>query len=250
MQKLSANHVAIIMDGNGRWAQSRSHSRFYGHIRGAKVAKNIIEHASSIDLKHLTLFAFSTENWFRPVEEVSLLMKLLLKQMERERSNLVKNNIQFHCIGELHRLPPAVQASINKSIEQTKDNTGLVLTFALSYSGRQDLTAAVRLLAEKIENKELQSQEINEQLLSLALPSSFLPDPDLIIRTSGESRLSNFFLWQAAYSEIYVTPKMWPEFTLNDFNSAINYYQSRERRFGRTSHQVHERLDSSALPNN
>lgn len=234
----SAKHVAVIMDGNGRWAHSRSRSRFVGHVKGAKVAKNLIEHCSRSGLKYLTLFTFSTENWFRPPDEVSLLMRLLVKQMDRERATLIKNNVRFRVIGDFDRLPEKVRESLAKSIDATKENNGLQLTFALSYSGRQDLTMAMQDIAARIQSGEVKASDVNEDLISLALPSSFLPDPDLIIRTSGEHRLSNFFLWQSAYSEIYVTPKMWPEFTPADFEEALSYFRTRERRFGRTSAQV------------
>lgn len=238
----AAKHIAIIMDGNGRWASARGRSRFVGHIKGAKAAKSIIEHcAQHPTVEHLTLFAFSTENWFRPQEEVSFLMKLLLKQLERERATLIENNICFKAIGDLSRLPKPVQLSIQKSIEETKSNSGLILTFALSYSGKQDLVSAMKLIAEKIQAGELLAKDINEEIVSQSLPSSFLPNPDLIIRTSGEHRLSNFFLWQSAYSELYIVDKMWPEFSSKDFDQALACFKNRQRRFGRTGEQLQQK---------
>lgn len=226
-------HIAIIMDGNGRWAQSRGHHRVFGHIRGARTAKNIIEHCARLGVPYLTLFAFSTENWFRPLEEVQFLMKLLSRHLRRETRTLMKNNICFRCIGNLERLPESVRAVVEETIELTKDNTGMTVVFALSYGGRQEIKNAMTRIARRIEKGLLKADQIDESLISNELDSSFLPDPDLIIRTSGESRISNFFLWQSAYSELYISPKLWPDFTEQDFDMAVRSFNTRERRFGR-----------------
>jgi undecaprenyl diphosphate synthase len=233
-------HLAVIMDGNGRWAKSRHHHRSYGHIRGALRAKEIIEECARLQIPSLTLFAFSNENWQRPVAEVSLLMRLMIKQLRKEQVSLLKNNIRFHCIGDLARLPQAVQTVVTDTVELTSRNSGMDLIFALSYGGRQDLVAAAKSVARDIENGKLSADQVDEALLASRMAGSFLPDPDLIIRTSGESRLSNFYLWQAAYSEIYVTDTLWPDFTKTDLVSALKFFSSRERRFGRTTDQVLE----------
>lgn len=231
-------HVAIIMDGNGRWAELRGHSRIFGHVRGAKTAKDIIEQSASLGIKNLTLFAFSTENWTRPEFEVSFLMKLLQKHLLRERQSLVDQNIKFHCIGDLTRIPKAARFEVEKTIEATKNNTGMNLIFALSYGGRQEIINAVQRLTEKVKNGIISSEQISERVFELELESSFLPDPDLVIRTSGETRISNFFLWQSAYSEIYFSNILWPDFTGEEYEKSLEYFSNRERRFGKTSAQV------------
>lgn len=234
-------HLAIIMDGNGRWAKARKHSRVYGHLRGAKVAKNVIEECARLKLSHLTLYAFSTENWFRPLQEVSFLMHLLRRQLVREKSTLMQNNIRFQTIGELERLPPEVREIVNETVEETAGNTGMVLTFALSYGGRQEITLMARELVRQAKLGLLEEEEVDQALIAGLMPSSFLPDPDLIIRTSGECRISNFFLWQSAYSEIEFEEKSWPEFTTTDLHRILSSYSARERRFGRTSEQLQTR---------
>jgi len=236
-------HLAIIMDGNGRWAKARGQNRTFGHIRGAVVAKKIIEEAARIGLPHLTLFTFSTENWLRPETEVSFLMSLLFRRLRKERQTLIKNNIQFECIGDRSRLPAQVLFEVEETIRETAHCSGMKLIFALSYGGRQELTAAARLLAQQVKDGNLEPEEIDDATLNAALESSWLPHPDLIIRTSGEARLSNFFLWQAAYSEIYFTDKLWPDFSSEDLHKALTYFSTRERRFGKTSEQV---ISSSA----
>lgn len=235
---MNPRHLAIIMDGNGRWAKSRGHSRVYGHVRGAKVAKSVIEEAARLKLPYLTLFAFSSENWFRPVEEVRFLMYLLDRQLRRELKTLMRNNIRFQCIGEIERLPANVQKIVNDTVEITAGNNGTVLTFALSYGGRQEITQMAREIARQVKIGAMDESEIDEATVASFLPSSFLPDPDLIIRTSGESRISNFFLWQSAYSEIEFETKAWPDFTVADLRRILDTYSRRERRFGRTSEQV------------
>ncbi len=231
-------HLAIIMDGNGRWATARRHNRVYGHLKGAKVAKTVIEECARLKLPFLTLFAFSTENWLRPAAEVNFLMHLLVRQLRREKATLMRNNIRFYSIGDLTRLPNAVRTVVNETTEATQNNTGMVLTFALSYGGRQELTEVARELVRKAKAGEISENEVDEAALARMLPSSFLPDPDLIVRTSGESRISNFFLWQSAYSEIFFEEKSWPDFSLMDLNNIFVNFSARERRFGRTSEQV------------
>lgn len=226
------------MDGNGRWAKARRHNRVFGHIRGAKVAKSVIEECARLKVPHLTLFAFSTENWFRPIEEVSFLMHLLRRQLIRERAMLMRHNIRFQCIGEIGRLPIAVRQVVLQTLEETSNNTGMVLTFALSYGGRQEITLMAREIARQVKLGMLEENEVDEALVASLLPSSFLPDPDLIIRTSGESRISNFFLWQSAYSEIEFEAKAWPDFNNEDLHRILSCYSARERRFGRTTDQL------------
>lgn len=231
-------HLAIIMDGNGRWAKARHHNRIYGHIRGARVAKSVIEESARLGIQYLTLYAFSTENWFRPLQEVSFLMHLLRRQLLREKATLMKNNIRFQTIGEVHRLPAEVQEVVREVTGETSRNTGMVLAFALSYGGRQEITTMARELVRQAQLGLLKEDEVDQALVASLMPSSFLPDPDLIIRTSGESRISNFFLWQAAYSEIEFEQKSWPEFTTDDLHRILSSYSARERRFGRTSEQL------------
>lgn len=226
-------HVAIIMDGNGRWAQLRDKHRTYGHIKGARVAKKIITYASNSGLKNLTLYAFSTENWLRPKEEVSFLMLLFHRYLKKEAATLHKQNIRFSVIGEVHKLPNEIQEAIRSTTSLTKKNTGLHLTFALSYSGRQEIVLAVQAIAEKYKKSEIQLNQINEEYLSSHLMMASSPDPDLIIRTSGESRLSNFLSWQSAYSELYFTSVLWPDYSVEDFSQACQNYYQRNRRFGK-----------------
>lgn len=226
-------HVAIIMDGNGRWAQERRHNRVYGHVRGAKVARKIIEGCAQRGIKYLTLFTFSTENWNRPASEVALLMLLLRRQLKRELQTLLKNNIRFRVIGNMTSLPPEVRQVVEETVAATAHCTGMNLVFALSYGGRQEIKEAMQKIARRVAMGHLTPAQVDENCISEALESAFLPDPDLIIRSSGEFRISNFFLWQAAYSEIYITEKMWPEFTMADLEAAITAYSRRDRRFGR-----------------
>jgi undecaprenyl diphosphate synthase len=227
------HHVAIIMDGNGRWAQLRDKPRTFGHIKGARVAKKIITYASDNHLKNLTLYTFSTENWSRPQEEVSFLMRLLSRYLKKETLNLHKKNIRFDVIGEIEKLPIEIQKTISDTKSLTKNNTGLRLTFAMSYSSRQEIVLAVQKIAQQFKKGEIGIDQINEACVSQNLMTSELPDPDLIIRTSGESRLSNFLMWQASYSELYFSPVLWPDYTADDFAKACQNYYQRERRFGK-----------------
>ena len=227
------DHVAIIMDGNGRWAQLKNKPRTYGHIKGARVAKKIITHAANSGLKNLTMYAFSTENWLRPQAEVSFLMLLLKRYLLKETTNLVKKNIRFTVIGEIEKLPKDVQLAIMNTKNLTAKNTGLNLIFAMSYGSRQEMLIAIQNIAEKYKNHEIDKNQITESLLNSHLMTQGTPDPDLIIRTSGESRLSNFMLWQACYSELYFSPTLWPDFTEKHFDHCCQDYFQRDRRFGR-----------------
>ena len=239
-------HVAIIMDGNGRWAELREKNRTFGHLRGARVAREIIESCSRRGLKQLTLYTFSTENWLRPLEEVSFLMALLSRHLKRERANLVKNGIRFQTIGDIDRLPASVRAEVDETIRATEHCTGMLLTFALSYGGRQDIVGAAKALALKAQQGLLRADDITEEMLSAELQAGRLArdcglnfsDPDLIVRTSGESRLSNFLLWQSAYSELYIDSVLWPDYSDSYLQKAFDWYSHRERRFGKTSAQV------------
>jgi undecaprenyl diphosphate synthase len=227
------NHVAIIMDGNGRWAELRGKPRTFGHIKGARVAKKIITYASDSKLKHLTLYTFSTENWLRPKNEVSFLMLLLSRYLKKESLNLHKKNIRFQVIGELQKLPQEIQKAIQQTTELTQNNTGLNVTFAISYSSRQEIINAVKQIVEQVQNNQLQIEQINDHVFSENLMTAKTPDPDLIIRTSGESRLSNFLMWQASYSELYFSSVLWPDYTAKDFAEACSDFYQRERRYGK-----------------
>lgn len=231
-------HLAIIMDGNGRWAEVRQRDRTFGHLKGARVAKNTIELCASLGVQQLTLYTFSTENWLRPHQEVSFLMMLLARHLRKERRTLMKNNIRFSVIGDVSRLPAAVTAEVEKTIEETSKNTGMSLTFALSYGSRQEMTNAVKSLCEDVKAGKLDPSAICEELISSRLQTAHMPDPDLIVRTSGEYRLSNFLLWQAAYSELYITQTLWPDFSKEELMKAFQQYGARERRFGRTTAQL------------
>jgi undecaprenyl diphosphate synthase len=239
------NHLAIIMDGNGRWARQKGHSRVFGHIKGTRVAKKIITECSRMGIKNLTLYAFSTENWFRPEAEVTFLMTLLRRYLNREAANLVKENIRFSVIGDLGRLPEDVKTSIQKTMVATRDCTGLNLIFAISYGSRQEITKAVRAIAEKVKSGELDCEKINSSVIDSHLETLGTPDPDLIIRTSGEKRISNFLLWQAAYAELYFSDVLWPDFSRLDLQDALEDFGSRSRRFGQL-----DSTDSSENPTN
>lgn len=231
-------HIAIIMDGNGRWAKQRGRPRNFGHIKGAKVARQIITACAERGIKYLTLYAFSTENWLRPREEVSFLMMLLERNIRKERATLIKNNIQFRVIGEINELPPGVRKEVLTSQEVTAQNKGMVLTFAVNYGGRKEIADAVKKIAHEIKNGNLAPEQINEDVITKNLDSAYFPDPDLVIRTSGEFRISNFLLWQSAYSEFYILEKSWPEFDAIELDRSLEAFSRRERRFGKTSQQL------------
>lgn len=228
-------HIAIIMDGNGRWAKKRGLPRIAGHSAGVRTVKKTVRAAGEIGLKFLTLYTFSTENWKRPREEVSAIMRLLEETTRREIDELDKNNVRLITTGRIEELSPRRRAILERATQKTKGNTGLTLNLALSYSGRLEILDAVRKIAESVKNNGIKITNINEKLFSQYLYTKDLPDPDLLIRTSGEMRISNFLLWQTSYTELYITEVLWPDFTAEDFYRAISNYQERERRFGRLS---------------
>jgi undecaprenyl diphosphate synthase len=231
-------HLAIIMDGNGRWAQQRMLKRIVGHQRGAETVQMVVDQASNLGIGYLTLFAFSSENWSRPKLEVRALMTLLKKYIRNELRRMLKNNIRFNVIGNRSDLPDEVNEILDDALQQTAGNTGMVLTLALSYGGRQEIAQAAARIAQKVQCGQLQPEDVTESLFSQYLDTAGLPDPDLLIRTSGEMRISNFLLWQLAYAELYFTDINWPDLTLNTLYAALADYQARERRFGKTSAQV------------
>ncbi len=231
-------HIAVIMDGNGRWAIERNQSRTSGHREGIESVRDIVKASSLLDIKYLTLYAFSIENWKRPASEVSILMKLLEYFLKAELDELNKNNVRILTIGKISSLPKSIQESLYSAIEKTKENTGLTLTLALSYSGRWDIVRAVQMIALDVRRGKVSPEDLSDELFSSYLQTNEIPDPDLLIRTSGEMRLSNFLLWELAYSEIYITDKYWPEFRRKDLYEALYDYLKRERRFGQTSAQL------------
>ncbi len=233
-------HVAIIMDGNGRWARARGLDRSEGHVEGVNTVRKITEAASEIGIKYLTLYTFSTENWNRPQEEVDALMNLIVIAIERETADLIKNNVRLTMIGDFGRMPDFARRRLSKCMDDTAHCTGLTLVLALSYSSRWEITEAVRTIAAKVQAGSLDPDDITDDTISRNLSTADMPDPDLLIRTGGDFRVSNFLLWQIAYSEIYVTSTYWPDFTKDDFLDALEQFQSRERRFGLTSDQVQQ----------
>ena len=232
------NHIAIIMDGNGRWAKKRGLRREKGHQAGKKSVKKIIESCIELGIKYLTLYAFSTENWNRPKIEIDFLMQLLFLSLNDEFENLNKNNIKFNTIGNLERLPKKISNYLEKVKLETKGNSTLTLTLALSYGSRYELIDAMKEISLKVKNNIISSKNIDETVINNHLYTRNLPDVDLLIRTSGEKRISNFLLWQIAYSELYFTEKLWPDFEKKDLYKALICYQNRERRFGKTSDQI------------
>ncbi|MFO7761865.1 MAG: isoprenyl transferase [Thermodesulfobacteriota bacterium] len=232
------SHVAVIMDGNGRWARSHGLPRLQGHTKGVETVDEITRTAVELGIDTLTLYAFSSENWKRPREEVSGLMGLLKKYLESELSTMLDNNIRLRCIGDIKKLPSDVQDSINYTLSQTSANNGLILNLALNYGGRDEIIRATRQLVDLCLQQKLQPQEIDKELFNRKLDTAELSDPDLIIRTGGEKRLSNFLLWQASYSELYFTEINWPSFSRDDFIAALSDYQKRQRRFGKTGEQA------------
>lgn len=234
-------HVAIIMDGNGRWAQHRGLDRIFGHQQGVNAVRNVIEAAAEIGIGYLTLYAFSTENWGRPDEEVSALMGIMIDSLNRETDTLMKNNICLKAIGDVDRLAVDVRARLTETIKVTSVGTGLNLVVAISYSSRWEITEAAKKMHSDIAKGIFKVEDVTENAFSNYLTTSGIPDPELMIRTSGEMRLSNFLLWQLAYAELYFTEKLWPDFGKEDFYEAIIDFQKRERRFGKTSEQVLEK---------
>lgn len=231
-------HVAVIMDGNGRWAKQKGHMRIFGHRHGVKAVRAAIEAGAELGVKYLTMYAFSAENWTRPQQEVSALMELLVSTIEDELPTLMKNRIRLETIGNIEQLPAKCQVQLTKTKAKTAENDRLTLVLALSYSGRWDIIEAVKKVSKLVEEGVLKSEDIDESELNKALSTAQYPHPDLLIRSSGEQRISNFLMWEIAYSELYFTPVLWPDFTKDDFYRAIVDYQGRERRFGKTSEQI------------
>lgn len=229
-------HIAIIMDGNGRWAKAKGLPRTAGHVEGVATVKKITEEATRLGIKYLTLYTFSTENWNRPVEEIEALMNLILANLEEEI--FMKSNVRFRMIGELERLPKSVQERLKGCIERTSANTGMTMVIALSYSSRWEIARAARLIANEVKDGKLNAEDITEETIGTHLTTDFMPDPDLLIRTGGELRISNYLLWQCAYSEFYFTNQYWPDFNEESLRDAIADYQQRQRRFGKTGEQV------------
>ena len=239
------SHVAIIMDGNGRWAQRRNLPRHAGHPAGVESLKDVVEVGVKRGVKVLTLFAFSSENWQRPKQEVSLIMDLFMRALQREAKRLHRNNVQLRIIGERRAFSDKLQQRISQVEEMTRDNNGMVLQVAANYGGRWDITEATRNIARRVAKGELDPESITEETLSSALSFSDLPDPDLFIRTGGEQRISNFLLWQSAYTEFYFSDLLWPDFRQEAFEQALKEYASRQRRFGLTSEQIEEQATAS-----
>ena len=231
-------HIAIIMDGNGRWAKSKGLPRLSGHKAGVKAVRKITETCSKIGLQHLTLFTFSSENWKRPTSEVNALMKLLLSSIHNEINKMIKNNVRFTFIGDINKFNDSIQNELLNAYEKTKNNSGLNLNLALSYGGRQEIINATKNLFKKINSGKINIEDVNENLFSQELYTKNLPDPDLLIRTGGNYRISNFLLWQIAYSEFYITNTFWPSFDEDKLIEAIIEFQNRERRFGKISEQI------------
>jgi undecaprenyl diphosphate synthase len=234
-------HVAIIMDGNGRWARQRGMERNLGHEQGVNAVRQVIESAAELGLKYLTLYTFSTENWNRPDNEISALMRIMVQSLNNETDTLIKNNVRLKAIGDLDRLADDVRIRLNETIKITSQADGLTLTVALSYSSRWEIVEAARKMAEDVTKGIIDSSQIVEENFERYLTTYGIPDPELMIRTSGELRISNFLLWQLAYSELYFTELLWPDFGKEDFYRAIIDYQKRERRFGKTSEQILEK---------
>lgn len=231
-------HVAVIMDGNGRWAKQQGQMRVYGHQNGVIAVKETVEAAAEIGIKYLTLYAFSTENWNRPENEINALMQLLVSTIHKEIKTLQDNNIRLTTIGDLNSLPKECRKELREAIDQTAGNTHMTMNIALSYSSKWEITNAVKNIAREVKEGKIDPEKITEEVISNHLCTAAMPDPELLIRTSGEYRISNFLLWQIAYSELYFTKKLWPDFRKEDLFEAVLDFQSRERRFGKTSEQI------------
>jgi undecaprenyl diphosphate synthase len=231
-------HIAVIMDGNGRWAKKKGNQRIFGHKNGVKAVRDTVEGAAEIGVKFLTLYAFSTENWSRPKQEVDALMSLLVSTINSETDTLIKNNVRLLTIGDINGLPKDVGKNLNELIKKTSNNTGLSLVLALNYSARWEIVNAVQQIVSEFEKTPFNVNEINNEVFEKYLNTKNIPDPDLLIRTSGEFRISNFLIWQLAYTELYFTEVLWPDFRRDDLFNAIINYQKRERRFGKTSEQI------------
>lgn len=240
-------HVAVIMDGNGRWAEQRGLARLHGHRVGKESVRAIVEASREMGIEYLSLFAFSTENWNRPPKEVDGLMTLLRKYLASELGKMMQHQIRLVAVGSLRRLPPAVREALRASIDATRNNTGMTVCLCVSYSGREELAKAARAIARKVARGELSPGRVNADVFEQHLDTKGIPDPDLLIRTSGEMRISNFYLWQLAYTEIYVTETLWPDFREREYQQALALFQQRQRRFGRTPAQIEQRTRLHAV---
>ncbi len=238
LQNNLPQHIAIIMDGNGRWAKKQGKNRVYGHHQGVKRVKEMVEESVKLKIPYLTLYTFSTENWNRPKDEVEALMNLLVETLNEEADDLMEQNIQLNAIGDIENLPSYTQKVLKEVLDKTAGNTGMVLSIALNYGGRNELVNAMKELAKKVKNNIILPQNIDENKINLQLYTNTLPDVDLMIRTGGEKRISNFLLWKLAYAELYFTDVLWPDFKKEEYYEALNDYQKRERRFGKTSEQI------------
>lgn len=241
------DHIAIIMDGNGRWARKKGNIRLHGHKAGVKSVRDITESCAQLGINYLTLYAFSTENWNRPAAEINGLMKLLVQSLRDEAERLLENDIKLVTIGQVERLPQKCQKQLNEVIELTKDNSRLQLCLALSYSGRWDITEAVKKLSHEVKQGNVEPDQIDDKLIESYLSTASIPDPDLIIRTSGEFRISNFLLWQLAYSELFVTKTYWPDFRRTELYRAINSFQKRDRRYGKVKNGYNKSISSTVI---
>ena len=231
-------HIAVIMDGNGRWAKGKGKLRVFGHRNGVQSVRDVVEGAAELGIKYITLYTFSSENWNRPKLEVSAIMELMIATIHKEINNFMKNGIRLNAIGDLNMLPAKAYTELNSAIKKTSENTGITLTLALSYSSRREIVQAAKNIADKVQKGELSVADIDEETFENNLYTKGIPDPELMIRTSGEYRISNYLLWQIAYAELYFTPKLWPDFRREDLYEAIIDFQKRERRFGMISEQL------------
>jgi len=231
-------HIAVIMDGNGRWAKKKGKNRLFGHQNGVKALKKLIEESARLNISYLTLFAFSTENWKRPKKEISTIMRLIVLVLKKELKTMMENKIKLETIGDLEKLPENVKLNLIKTVNKTKNNNKLTLTVAINYGGKEDISNAFKLLLEKVKNNIISPKKIDELIINNHLYTRNLPDVDLLIRTSGEQRISNFLLWKIAYAELYFSNVLWPDFNEKCLHDAIISYQNRERRFGKTSDQI------------
>lgn len=231
-------HIAVIMDGNGRWAKKKGKNRLFGHQNGVKALKKLIEESARLNISYLTLFAFSTENWKRPKKEISTIMRLIVLVLKKELKTMMDNKIKLETIGDLEKLPENVKSNLIKTVNKTKNNNKLTLTVAINYGGKEDISNAFKLLLEKVKNNIISPKKIDELIINNHLYTRNLPDVDLLIRTSGEQRISNFLLWKIAYAELYFSNVLWPDFNEKCLHDAIINYQNRERRFGKTSDQI------------
>ena len=234
------NHLAVIMDGNGRWAKKRNKNRVFGHTKGINAVRKIVEESIRLEIKYLTLYAFSTENWNRPKEEISILMQLLMKSLKNEFKKFIKNKIKLNVIGNISLLPESVKEELSYVLKKTSKNNQLILTLALSYSGREEIENAMKKICFKVKNNIIPIEKIDQSTINEHLYTENLPDVDLLIRTSGEKRISNFLLWKIAYAELYFSEVLWPDFNEKNLHEAILNYQNRERRFGKTSDQLYK----------